>query len=302
MDAKPELTHKSATYLLLSALVAAGPTWSVRPAPFIADEDDGTSIYALRDRFPSIEATVDSYVDLLGAQYREGKVANRSEYWHEPIWLVEQDSAVVALVDEAGFVHTERPFPRRIELVRATRDLAELAARIRAAAEQSAQTETGLAMSPSPTLRVYLDFASIVSDDYLDRLRSLTRDGGEPESDDRAALIGRDFASAFGTDWWSTGLRGYGHQVTWTFYIGTDGGPWSELLALASAETFVGYFFTGGRLLVDRFFDGEGCDILVTRGDTSRIRNASTEVLRLGAPGTEDWFAVADAIARRLPA
>ena len=54
MDAKPELTHKSATYLLLSALVAAGPTWSVRPAPFIADEDDGTSIYALRDRFPSI--------------------------------------------------------------------------------------------------------------------------------------------------------------------------------------------------------------------------------------------------------
>lgn len=85
-------------------------------------------------------------------------------------------------------------------------------------------------------------------------------------------------------------------------YIGTDGGSWSDLLALASAEPFVGYFFSGGRLLVDRFFDGEGCDILVTRGDTSRIRNASTELLRLGAPGTEDWRAMAEAIARRLPA
>ncbi|MDF2916024.1 MAG: hypothetical protein K0S70_241 [Microbacterium sp.] len=303
VDLQPEVTAKSAAYLLLGALVAAGPTWSVRPAPLIADEDDESSIYALRDRFPSIAATVDSYVDLLGVQYREGEIANRSEYWHEPIWLVERDGAATALVDEAGFVHVERPSPRRIQLVRTPRDLDELAARISTSAQQPAQTETAHARPASRDLRVYLDFASILEADGLDCLGSRLRDRGEPESHDLAALMlmSRDFASVFGAEWWSTGLPGSRHQVSWTLFIGTDGGSWSDLLTLASAESFVEYFFTGGRLLADRFFDGEGCDLLVTRGDTSRIRSSSTEILRVGAPGTEDWHAVAEAIARRLP-
>jgi hypothetical protein len=101
-------TARSQVYALITAFAAHGVDGgrvSIRPAKLLAAEGE-PSVYQLLDEFPTLALTVSWYSDLISVEYRrrqrEGKVA----YWHEPLWLVTCEGVALAVVDEAGRVHT----------------------------------------------------------------------------------------------------------------------------------------------------------------------------------------------------
>ncbi|WP_155947956.1 MULTISPECIES: hypothetical protein [Microbacterium] len=315
-DIDAELTPKTAVYELLSALVALGPSWSVQAARFIGDDGDPASVFALQELFPTIALAVDAYVEMLGGQYREGELAARSEYWHEPLWLVARDGIATVMVDESGQLHIPSSASAGasvFEALRTLRDhdweIEELALAVVEASgigENTAPEPTPESIDHSTStrwqkLRVYIDFASIMTQSEWGAVRRARESGSSVEDTKLLWTVGREFADAFGQEWWSMGLPGaIAGGVEWTLHIGDTGiaGARADLLYLAASEPFLGYFFGGGRLLVDRLGSVD-CDIYITRDATATVRGGDPEVIRIGTKGFEDWAAAASRIAER---
>lgn len=318
-DADAALTPKSAAYELLRTFAVWGAPWSVQPARYIGDDADPLSIYELRSVFPTANRAIDWYVDVLRAQYREGQVAGRAEYWHEPMWLVCEADAPLALVDEAGQVHTtaqprsapyeldmaETVAQRAIEIQRVAEMLArgaQLAEITEGARRRTsdivadlvrvAERQAGVAPARSATVpsrrrrQVFIDFASIFDDHdwaLIQKASGVTDSGG------LAAMAAKGFSAAFGPDWWNGALRRVEYEFT--LFIGSDEHR-TDLLRLASGLT--GFFFGGGRLLVARLGELRGCDVFVTRrGDLPEFADATTQVIMVGSPERPDWNALA---------
>ncbi|MDZ8172439.1 hypothetical protein [Microbacterium xanthum] len=311
-DIGAELTPKTAVYELLSALVALGPSWSVQPARFIGYDGDPSSVYTLQKVFPTIAQAVDFYSEMLEGQHREGELAGRSEYWHEPLWLVAVDGIATAVVDEGGDLHVSASASRgasAFKILRTLRDrdwaideLAQAVAEGSSIAEDSApESSHPSALTSSQKLRVYIDFASIMSPSDWEAVRRVRESGSRVEDTKLLWTVGREFADAFGEDWWSLGLPGaISGGVEWTLHIGRMGigTPRIDLLYLAASELFTGYFFTGCKLLIDRLGVAD-CDIYVTRDAAADVRRGPAEVIRVGTKGFEDWRIVASYISGR---
>lgn len=310
-DIDAELTPKTAVYELLSALVALGLSWSVQPARFIGSESDPFSVFVLQELFPTIVPAVDAYVELIGGQLREGELAGRLEYWHEPLWLVARDGTAVAIIDESGQLHypsSTSAGPSMLEVLRTLEDRSwEISQLTTAVVEGTAVRNDPEADSSESSistnrqnLRVYVDFTSILTRSDWEIVRH-ARENDLGVSNQLLEKIGREFADAFGEHWWSVGFIGaFSWGVEWTFHIGDRGigDMRADLLYLAASEPFIGYFYTGGRLLIDRLGSVE-CDIFVTSEEHPRVRGEVTEVVRVGTKGFEDWYAVARRIAER---
>jgi len=315
-DTEAEFTPKTAAYKLLSALVALGPSWSVQAARFIGDDGDPSSVFALQELFPTVASAVDAYVEMLGGQYREGEIAARSEYWHEPLWLVARDGVATAVVDESGQLHvtsSASTAASTFEVLRTLRDqdweIEELALAVAEGSGIGDDPAAGWASEPTnpPTstgwrsLRVYIDFASIMTQSDWDTIRRARENGLRVEDTKLLWTVGRAFSDAFGETWWSMGLPdAIAGGVEWTLHIGDMGigAARADLLYLVGSEPFTGYFFTGCRLLIDRLGSVD-CDIYVTHGATTRVRSGTAEVIRVGTKGFEDWHAVASHISER---
>lgn len=131
-----------------------------------------------------------------------------------------------------------------------------------------------------------------------DLIRQTRENGSRADLTKVLLTVGREFADAFGETWWSMGLPGaIAGGVEWTLHIDDMGigDARIDLLYLAGSDPLTGYFFTGGRLLVDRLSDVD-CDIYVSRGATPRVRGTTAKVIRVGTEGFEGWHAIASHI------
>lgn len=148
-------------------------------------------------------------------------------------------------------------------------------------------------------LRVCLDFTAILDPKFRFMLDHPEKDLVESTDREPSWLRG-EFSAAFGA-WWDRGLPGaIERRVQWTIHISDISDEAMQFIKLMSTPYLVGFYFTGGRLLVDRFYDGHGCDVYIT-DTTSRIRvyGAPIEVIRVGTQGFDDWAAVARSVAER---
>lgn len=314
-DIDAGLTPKTAVYELLSAVVALGPSWSVQPARFVGENADPSSVYALEKLFPTITPAVDVYVEMLGRQHREGELAGRSEYWHEPLWLVVRGGIITAMIDESGQLHfpsSANAGTSAFDVLRTLRDreweIEELARAIAEGSRVLSGSVPGAFGSTNPptttsqrNLRVYIDFASIMAQSDWDIVTRARENGARVGDAKLLWTVGREFAEAFGETWWSVGFRGViAGDVEWTLHIGDSsiGTARMDLLYLAGSDEFLGYFFSGGRLLIDRLGSID-CDIYVTQDSAGRIENGAVEVIRVGTKGLEGWHAIASYISER---
>lgn len=315
-DLHADTTPKIAVYELLSAFVTLGAAWSVRSA-HLAESDKSPSVEALRAAFPTVDSAVDSYLEMLGIQLREGELAGRIEYWHEPLWLVERTGVLVALLDESGRLHfpaTAHTKPLVVEVLHALSEHEGEAARLADAIAEglgNCDVLTGGSVSDSADsspqmssrkLRVYVDFGSIMAQSDWGAIRRARASGLRVEDTKLLWEVARAFADAFGQEWWSTELPGaIAGGVEWTLHLGDMdiGESRADLLYLAGADSFTGYFFAGGRLLIDRL-GAMDCDIYVTRGIAARVGDGTSEVIHVGSRDFEDWHAVASHIRERV--
>ncbi|MDN3495292.1 hypothetical protein QL996_05085 [Planococcus sp. APC 4015] len=309
-DDASETTPKVAAYRLLSALVNIDPTWTAQPARFIEGTSGAPSIYALRESFPTIDEAVDSYLTMLGGQFLEGELAARQEYWHEPMWLLSYRGVPAVIIDESGHAHAAVATDADLDVADGHMGHQDVGQRTLADDSTEALTphpalgEDRLSAGTHPTkLRVYIDFAAIFTDADLATIRAGMARGSDLDQSELLANVGREFACAFGSDWWATGLpHSIAGGVEWTLHISDVARHMSDLLRLAATEPFVGYFFTGGRLMVDRPFAGEDCDVYITSAGGSRVERSRTQIVQLGTDGFRDWGDVARYIDHRRPA
>lgn len=313
-DPQSERTPKTAVYELLSALVDLGPLWSVQPARLLGKDGDPWSAYALRELFPSTASAVDGYLEMLEGQFREGEIGGHPEYWHEPLWLVSRAGAPAVVVDESGQLHLPHPasteeivFDVQGTLLNRGWTIEELAAAVSQGSGISITPTQGeasdfAASASVPTtrkLRICIDIDSILTREDWAAVQHARESGLNPEEAGILQTLDQAFAGAFGQGWWTKGLPdAIGGRIEWTLHVGNNEvDRLADPLYLAAADSFVGYFFTGCRLLISRL-GVDDCDIYITNSVRGRVITAP-ELIRVGSTEFPDWHSVAQHVSRR---
>lgn len=108
--AEPTETDRLAVLRALSATVSGGNLesddgyrWRARPAGL--SSDDWFSAYDLTDVFPTAQSAIESYAEMIVAEYESAQRLNGVAFWHEPLWVVHRGHLPLILFDEAGVVH-----------------------------------------------------------------------------------------------------------------------------------------------------------------------------------------------------